>query len=120
MKLNHDAVRFILLTIEIEIGNDKRVENTYFHNKGYNNSEVDYAIKLLYDEEYIEGVDISTLGAYGYKIFGLKWKGHDLLDNIRDDGVWKETKSKAARVGSASLNILSQIAIAVITARITQ
>lgn len=42
---------------------------------------------------------------------GITWSGHDLLDSIRDDKVWKGTMEKVASVGgSVTLDILKSIA----------
>ncbi|ARW15261.1 hypothetical protein S101446_00120 [Komagataeibacter europaeus] len=45
----------------------------------------------------------------------LSWKGQEFLDTIRDDSIWKKTKEKA---GSASFDILTAVAKAVLKDRI--
>lgn len=45
-------------------------------------------------------------------LHGLTWAGHDLLDAIRDDAVWTETKSRLAKVsGSVSLEVVKALAV---------
>lgn len=42
----------------------------------------------------------------------LTWEGHDFLDTIRDDEVWRRTKAGASKVGGWSLDLIKDIAIA--------
>lgn len=46
---------------------------------------------------------------------GITWKGHEFLDNIRDNDVWSRTKNIAKSVSSVSLSVLSNVASKVIT-----
>lgn len=41
--------------------------------------------------------------------------GHKFIENIRQDTIWNNTKSIAAKVGSKSLDAIMQIASNVIT-----
>jgi len=40
----------------------------------------------------------------------LTWEGHDFLEKIRDDAIWRATQSTAEEVGSFSIDILKSIA----------
>ena len=44
--------------------------------------------------------------------YRLTAAGHDFLDAIRDDGIWKKTKDGAAQVGGVTLGIMKDIAVA--------
>jgi Hypothetical protein (DUF2513). len=114
MKLNHDAVRFVLLTIESDVPMNGEVFNDHFHNKGFNNDEIDYAIKQLVDSGHIDAINQSTFTESLFAISGITWIGHGLLDNIRDNNVWGEAKKVAGKFASVSIDILSQIAVQVI------
>ena len=41
---------------------------------------------------------------------GLTWKGHDLLDSIRDPKIWAKTKSGAAAAGGFTVDLLKDLA----------
>ncbi|EAG0857908.1 DUF2513 domain-containing protein [Listeria monocytogenes] len=40
----------------------------------------------------------------------ITWSGHQFLDNIRDDEVWKRTKKTVSKFSSVSVSLLSTIA----------
>lgn len=120
MKLNYDCIRDILLTIE-EIPNRKdelNLENFKSYKKlsKYNEDEIQYnALKLL-KEEYVIGLKIpdknTTIVLF---LSDLTWSGHELLNNIRSETVFNQTKEKIIKsVGSASLTIFQQLASAIV------
>ncbi|EJA0843158.1 DUF2513 domain-containing protein, partial [Listeria monocytogenes] len=39
----------------------------------------------------------------------ITWSGHQFLDNIRDDEVWKKTKKTVSKFSSVSVSLLSTI-----------
>jgi len=48
----------------------------------------------------------------GIHVLGLTWEGHDLIDSIRDNGVWSSVKAKVAEAGgSVPLEVLKAIAV---------
>jgi hypothetical protein len=40
----------------------------------------------------------------------MSWEGHEFLDKIRDDEIWRKTKEGASRVGSWSVKLLADLA----------
>lgn len=48
-------------------------------------------------------------------ISSITWEGHKFLDNIRDDNVWKNTKSVLSKFTSTSISIISDVASQVIS-----
>lgn len=120
MKLNYDCIRDILLTIE-EIPNRKdelNLENFKSYKKlsKYNEDEIQYnALKLL-KEEYVTGLKIpdknTTIVLF---LTDLTWSGHALLNDIRSETVFNQTKEKIIKsVGSASLTIFQQLASTIV------
>lgn len=120
MKLNYDCIRDILLTIE-EIPNRKDeliLANFKSYKKlsKYNEDEIQYnALKLL-QEEYVTGLKISGDNTTTVLLLtDLTWSGHELLNNIRSETVFNQTKEKIIKsVGSASLTIFQQLASAIV------
>lgn len=45
-------------------------------------------------------------------VFRMTNQGHDYLDAIRDDGVWKKTKEAVSTTGGVGLGIMKDIATA--------
>ncbi|WMT71136.1 DUF2513 domain-containing protein [Bradyrhizobium sp. Ash2021] len=41
---------------------------------------------------------------------GLTWEGHDLLDSIKNDEVWRLTKDTADGIGSWTVEIIKELA----------
>lgn len=135
MKLNLDCIRQILLCVEDNTGLRKCC---FFIDSGLEESQniigsdliplPDYQTKLLKDfsnDEVIYHVGYcveaellstnTSLGLYQTVITDLTPKGHDFLENIRDNKVWSGIKSVASKVGSKSLDSIIQIASNVIT-----
>lgn len=126
MILNHDYVRDILLYIESNL-NYKSGEEVPTHHKkidhsrlldkeqfkNHNKEELMYAIELLIQEQYLQCEKPAKFyngNLYEADIIGLSWKGHELLDNVRDDNVWNAVKERARSFGQFSIKTLSTIA----------
>lgn len=120
VKLNYDCIRDILLTIE-EIPNRKDeliLANFKSYNKlsKYNEDEIQYnALKLL-QEEYVIGEEASGNNTTTVLFLtDLTWSGHELLNDIRSETVFNQTKEKIIKsVGSASLTIFQQLASTIV------
>lgn len=135
MKLNLDCVRGILLCVEANTGLRKRC---FFIDSGLEKSEriigntptppAEYQIELLkkYDNDELiyhvnYCIDAGLLlpggqkGLYQLIIVDLTPKGHDFLENIRDNKVWAGIKGISEKIGSRSLEAVIQIASNVIT-----
>lgn len=67
-------------------------------------------------ESTIEYVQLLTSGGFltaptgTTRSFRMTWEGHDFLDKTRDEEVWSKTKAGAAKLGSWSVKILSDLA----------
>ena len=99
MKLNYDCIRDILLTIE-EIQNRKDeliLANFKSYKKlsKYNEDEIQYnALKLL-QEKYVIGSKITGNNTTTVlSLSDLTWSGHALLNDIRSETVFNQTKEK--------------------------
>lgn len=126
MRLNKECIRDVLLYIEKEcIYYDHPNFGRQLKNVGYPNLcedelllkydkyDVYYTISKLFEGQYIEGYVIPQKDYSNFNhaiIEGLTLRGHDLLDNIRPETVWQETRSILGKVGDFSLGIMSQVA----------
>jgi len=53
-----------------------------------------------------------------YFIKGITWYGHEFLDSIRDEGVWNHTKKALKPFGSASFEIVKNVAVAYVSSKL--
>ena len=121
MKLNHDCVRDLLLFAEehLEYGNRLFVNEASI--KDYATTDLIYAADKLYEAGYIDADKHVFFGSHGIpsiEIKSITWDGHQFLDNVRDDGVWKNTKNIISGFASASIGIINNVATQVISGMI--
>ena len=120
MKLNHDCVRAIMIFVEENLHYGLYINVNDVKIDGYSHEEILYAADKLLEAEYLKGNYRNYIDGSepSINITSLTWSGHQFLDNIRDDGVWKDTKKILSKFSSVSLNFVSGIASQVITALI--
>ena len=121
MKLNPDCVRDILFTIE-EHPVFMRLSLDTFSEKlpQYTLTEIHYCCLKLYEANYI---NLSFYEQFPNKlryIEDLTFFGHEFLENIKNDNNWNKTKNIATNVGSFSFDVISKIAINIISQLIKQ
>lgn len=126
MKLNHDCIRDVMIYIEnnciyeddsrgnrsihsrvfYEITHDKKLSSRYTED------EIRYVVAQLYFEDMvIATMTPETLNFRQFDVDSLSFKGHEFLDNIKDDTIWKKTKKFVGeRLNSASLAIIGNVA----------
>ena len=92
MKLKHDCIREVLLVIESDLKLNNVLDNEDLENtiKNFSREDIEYTVKHM------------------------NFSGHNLLDDVRDVEVWRETKAKASKVSSVSIPIIQQIASSVV------
>ena len=119
MKLNPDCVRDILLTVEEYSGFYRAVEYIYgdprFNRLNtYIQDEVAYHIQQCEKANLIHGVAFYDMGRKA-DILDLTPEGHQFLANIRESKIWNGVKEIAGKIGTTSLDAITQIASNVIT-----
>lgn len=117
LKLDRDCVRDFLLALE-SLGSGQTLTSENYRSipllASYERDVIIYTAERLDEAGFINVKFMPVVG--GDKPFfatSITWYGHQFLDNIRDDGVWKETKKIASKVTSVSLGILADIAASV-------
>jgi len=108
MKRDLDIIRTILLEIEARTGEESCLSYDSFPDEPEGETpERIYNVRLLVSSGYVEGKN----HAFGADITSLTWEGHDLLDAIRDETVWTQTKDKVKKgVVSTSLEVVKGVA----------
>lgn len=115
MKLNHECVRYLLLYIEEESTFDHTINLTNVKLSNYDKDTILYTGQKLVEANFINGKPFYAGNSiYHFPVSSITWDGHQFLDNVRDDFVWEEAKSKTSSFKSTSLNILSGIASQII------
>ena len=113
MQLNPDCVRDLLLEVErtssytTGLYLDTNVENDLF--KKYSWSEIIYHIKQCNMANLITSASVFETDGYA-NVDDLTPDGHKFLSNIRSDDIWGKTKVIAKKIGSSSLDALTQVA----------
>lgn len=120
MKLKHDCVRYVLLSLEAQgIGMLQGVQLSQILpklvNDQYSEDDITYTFLQLLDGGYIKANYEKYMSGFLLTIFDITWKGHELLDSIRDDEVWKQTKKATSTLKSVSIGVLKNVASAVLT-----
>lgn len=115
MSRRADLLRRTLLAIE-RLEGDPSVRTLWI--EGYSQFELGNLVYLLREEGYLgssapfdpfamEGIAASHLAG------GLTWAGRDLLDTIRDDGIWAWVTEKLAGYhGEPTIEVVATLAVA--------
>ncbi|MCI9641227.1 MAG: DUF2513 domain-containing protein [Eubacterium sp.] len=116
MKLNYDCVREVLLYIEENLQYGQILYSSDIELENYEYEDVQYTIDLLADSAYIKANKLQVLGPTlpSFHIYSLTMQGHELLDNIRDNSVWKKIKKKISGLASVSLPIINSLGSTII------
>lgn len=118
MKRDLDLVRTILKEIEDEVPPNRTADNIKID--GYDQDTVYAHVKLLIDEEYLEGkVLMAMMGIVGVHISGLTWKGHDFVSATKDESLWDKAKKSILKpTASMTVDVLLQWLKAEIRAKV--
>lgn len=120
MRLNNECIRDLLLYLEENLDNENDIDLVNFTFKKYTNEDIIYTAQKLIEAHYINAR--SAYGSntiYYFPVSSITYNGHQFLDTIRPQTVWEKTIEKSKVLGDTSISILSQIAVQVATAMIT-
>lgn len=106
-----DLIREILLKVE-EDPNCNAQNLSTLDIPGRSAEELHYHTRLLIRAGFVEG-NTDTISVFPI-VSGLTWSGHELLDNIKDPGIWEKTKQQASSLKGVGLSIMAQIAEALV------
>ena len=112
MELKHECVRDVMLYLESNQKLHEIISSNSIKIDKYSYDDILYSIMKLTEAGYIDASkpDFCSIAP----IKGITYSGHMFLDNIRDDNVWKETTKTISGLKSVSLDIISQVAAAII------
>lgn len=90
MKRNLDLIRYILIFLENSL--DAIDSNYDIVFPETTNEEICYNLKIMKDARLISYVDASPFEETQYCLIQMTYAGHDYLDSVRDDSIWKCVK----------------------------
>jgi len=70
---------------------------------GHDETEISYHIALLDDAGLLHGQDRSAIGVFRWSAGALTWAGHEFVESVRDDSVWKEALAITAKSGNGTV-----------------
>ena len=92
MKRDFDLIREILLKVEEKnFKSSLRKINIY----NYSKDDIEYNVKLLIDNDFLEGTVAYTSSGLLLSIGNMTYQGHDLLDSMRDKNFFDKVKEYA-------------------------
>lgn len=112
MNRDMDLVREILMKLEVS---DGPVDVNDLVTVEWSRDFVAYHFKIMDEAGLIE----SNRAFADNQLFmaqanSLTWEGHEYLDSVKSDTVWRKVKEKLAKVGgSASIDVVKSLAVAV-------
>lgn len=117
MKLNHECVRELMLLIEENLNYSVYIDTKVVEIKGFTTEEIVYTADKLLEAGYITAKRHTYMGGDHIPqidITSITWEGHKFLDTVRDNKVWKSTKSIISKFSSVSITMIENIASNVI------
>lgn len=113
MKLDPDVIKKVLTAMEeTETDHPRAYTDAIKKIEGYSDEILIYHIRQLIDEGFIDGKVINSIGEMGTDVFikRLKWKGHEFVENSRNDTLWNKAKDTiVSRAGGISVELLSEV-----------
>lgn len=116
MQRNMDLIRQLLLDLESETSTQYS-----FHTNGIDELEKWYNVDLLVQAELIRGVNVrwAADGTGPFIATGglvsLTWEGHEFLDAIRNDTVWRKAKDQVLddglEMGSLPFDVIKAVCV---------
>lgn len=115
MKLNHDCIRDLLLYLEENLNYNDKININNLELKSYDKETLMYTADRLIEAEYLNSSICWNCNEQHIIIVkSLSFKGHQFLDNIRDDSVWNNTKSVLSKFKSTSINFIADVSSQII------
>lgn len=107
MRLNKELVREILLEVEASDTSPRSWIN--LSSEGHGEEVIAYHVMLLDEAGLLVAQDLSSMSRFDWRPKRLTISGHEYLDTIRDNEVWRLTKAGAEKTGGASLAIMLEL-----------
>ncbi|WHA41916.1 DUF2513 domain-containing protein [Agrobacterium larrymoorei] len=120
MKRDLDLIRTLLLRLEdteVPAGHLTRLGPNELQIDGYSGEEIAYHIQLLKSAGFVRELRSKPL-RYGLNYSGLSWEGHEFLDSVRDDAIWRETRKAVRAAGGFTFDFVMDVAKEILKAKV--
>lgn len=96
MKRNEDCIRSIMMYLEENLSQNKsiKVMDLYCCLPEYSKEDVNESALIILERKLAEKKNMDSCSARTIKFSRITDKGHNYLDAIRDETVWKTLKDK--------------------------
>lgn len=120
MKLNSDCIRDILLLMEKADYEEVVYADTLFNSlQNYDKNTISYSVKKMVEAGLITAAIVNGDDRSEIEFLDdITYYGHEFLNNVRSDTIWKNVKEVGTKIEVNSINALTQIATGVISALI--
>jgi len=111
MERNWDTIREILIAAESLEPDTTLGLSDFPEDRAH---EISYHAELLEEAGLVHASIYKTLGLgpTQFHLYRLTWSGHELLDAIRNESIWRKTKSTiTSKGGSMTFELIKSVAI---------
>lgn len=119
MERDNDFIREVLFKIAADPDLDHSRFKTFnpsdFPERNPSRAEIDYHLWQLIDSGFAAGRCMAEMPTV---VSGLTWNGHEFLDNIRDKGIWEETKKRVSGLAGIGMSVIAAVAEAEVKKRL--
>lgn len=122
MRLNHETVREVLLYLEDNLQLNDELDAANIQIPEVTTEEIIYTLEKLLEASFISARIEKPINNFPVSavVYSITWKGHEFIDNIRDEQVWKYAKKSLSRFSTVSISFISSVAAEVISSMIKQ
>jgi len=78
--------------------------------QGYTNDEIAYNLQTMADGDLLYYINIGSDGRTIPHFCGLRWTGHEFLDDVRNPEAWRDIMDQAKRYGGVGLKVAWELA----------
>lgn len=118
MRRNMDLVRNILLKVD---QSDAPIDMSDLVTPDFDQKAIEYHVSMMVKEAgLLRGHDVSCMEGEDWIELSLTWYGHEFLDSIRDDEIWRQAKAGMSRAGGFSIDLISDLAKGLIKTQIAK
>jgi hypothetical protein len=80
--------------------------------------EIDYHLSQIENSGFIDTGGVTPMEGIGFRC--LTKSGHDFVDSVRDDAIWRETQAGARKIGGITVELIGALAKGLIKKKIEQ
>lgn len=121
MRRDMDLLRLLLLKLEV-LHEDAHSIYVYQYEElmieGFTQDQVAYHLDLATEAGLVDQGGSGVMNGFMFR--RLTWEGHDFVDAVRDNDIWKKTRQGANAAGGFSVDLLKDLAKGFIRKKISE